>query len=72
MGIFDSVVNKAFGQFIDVIEWVDATRATVTWKFPRGDNEIKNGAQPANAGGKPAGNGGHPLPHVHDFAPRAV
>ena len=45
MGIFDSVVNKAFGQFIDVIEWVDATRATVTWKFPRGDNEIKNGAQ---------------------------
>lgn len=45
MGIFDSIANKAFGQFIDVIEWVDATRNTLVWKFPREDNEIKNGAQ---------------------------
>ncbi len=45
MGIFDSLANKAFGQFIDVIEWVDATRNTLVWKFPRSDNEIKNGAQ---------------------------
>ena len=45
MGIFDSIKEKAFGQFIDVIEWVDATRNTLVWKFPRGDNEIKNGAQ---------------------------
>ncbi len=45
MGIFDSIKDKAFGQFIDVIEWVDATRNTLVWKFPRGDNEIKNGAQ---------------------------
>ena len=45
MGILDSIANKAFGQFIDVIEWVDATRNTLVWKFPRGDNEIKNGAQ---------------------------
>ncbi len=41
MGIFD----KIMGQFIDVIEWVDASRDTILWKFPRSDNEIKNGAQ---------------------------
>jgi len=41
MGIFD----KIRGQFIDVIEWVDASRDTLVWKFPRYDNEIKNGAQ---------------------------
>ncbi len=45
MGIFDAIRDKALGQFIDVIEWVDATRNTLVWKFPRGDNEIKNGAQ---------------------------
>jgi len=41
MGLFD----KLMGQFIDVIEWVDDTRDTMVWKFPRRDNEIKNGAQ---------------------------
>ncbi|MCL2000281.1 MAG: SPFH domain-containing protein [Planctomycetes bacterium] len=38
-------LKKALGQFIDVIEWIDATRNTLVWKFPRSDNEIKNGAQ---------------------------
>ena len=41
MGLFD----KIRGQFIDVIEWVDPSRDTIVWKFPRADNEIKNGAQ---------------------------
>jgi len=41
MGLFD----KIRGQFIDIIEWVDPTRDTLAWKFPRADNEIKNGAQ---------------------------
>ncbi|MBN2714110.1 MAG: SPFH domain-containing protein, partial [Planctomycetes bacterium] len=41
MGFWD----KVKGQFIDVIEWVDNTHDTLVWKFPRGDNEIKNGAQ---------------------------
>jgi membrane protease subunit (stomatin/prohibitin family) len=41
MGLWDKVV----GQFIDVIEWVDDTNDTLIWKFPRYDNEIKNGAQ---------------------------
>jgi membrane protease subunit (stomatin/prohibitin family) len=41
MAIWDKVV----GQFIDVIEWVDESGDTLIWKFPRYDNEIKNGAQ---------------------------
>ena len=41
MGLWD----KVKGQFIDVIEWVDDTQDSLIWKFPRGDNEIKNGAQ---------------------------
>jgi len=41
MAIWDKIV----GQFIDVIEWVDETNDTIVWKFPRYDNEIKNGAQ---------------------------
>lgn len=45
MGLLDKVWEKATGQFIDVIEWVDSTRNTLVWKFPRADNEIKNGAQ---------------------------
>ena len=45
MGLFDFISSKTFGQLIDVIEWIDATRNTIIWKFPRGDNEIKYGAQ---------------------------
>ena len=41
MGIMDKIV----GQFIDVIEWTDDTGNSMIWKFPRYDNEIKNGAQ---------------------------
>ncbi|MFW5857075.1 MAG: SPFH domain-containing protein [Planctomycetota bacterium] len=41
MGFWD----KAKSQFIDVIEWVDDSNDTIVWKFPRADNEIKNGAQ---------------------------
>jgi membrane protease subunit (stomatin/prohibitin family) len=41
MGLF----NKLRQEFIDIIEWVDATPDTIVWKFPRYQNEIKNGAQ---------------------------
>lgn len=41
MGLF----SKIRAQFIDVIEWTDDTHDTLVWKFPRNDNEIKNGAQ---------------------------
>ncbi len=37
--------EKIRGQFIDVIEWLDTTQDTMVYRFPRGDNEIKNGAQ---------------------------
>lgn len=41
MGLFD----KVRGQFIDIVEFLDASRDTLVWRFPRHDNEIKNGAQ---------------------------
>ncbi|WP_310772024.1 SPFH domain-containing protein [Mycobacterium sp. Z3061] len=33
------------GEFVDIIEWLDDTNTTLAWRFPRYDNEIKNGAQ---------------------------
>src|SRR6187402_491689 len=33
------------GQFIDIIEWVDDSRDTLSWRFPDEDKAIKNGAQ---------------------------
>ena len=41
MGIWDKIT----GQFIDVIEWTDDTRDTISWRFPDDDKAIKNGAQ---------------------------
>src|SRR5205814_8384379 len=41
MGLWDALK----GQLIDVIEWNDDTRDTMVWRFPRRDNEIKNGAR---------------------------
>jgi membrane protease subunit (stomatin/prohibitin family) len=41
MGLFD----KLRGELIDIIEWLDHTRDTLVWRFPRYQNEIKNGAQ---------------------------
>ena len=32
-------------QLIDVIEWLDPTSDTMVYRYPRGDNEIKNGAK---------------------------
>lgn len=41
MGLFDKLRNE----FIDIIEWIDDSRTTLVWRFPRYQNEIKNGAQ---------------------------
>ncbi|NIG56069.1 SPFH domain-containing protein [Chitinophaga sp. Cy-1792] len=41
MGLFDKLRNE----FIDIIEWTDTTSDTIVWKFPRYQNEIKQGAQ---------------------------
>jgi membrane protease subunit (stomatin/prohibitin family) len=41
MGLMD----KLRGEFIDIIEWLDDSRDTMVWRFPRYDNEIKMGAK---------------------------
>lgn len=41
MGILDFLK----GELINVIEWTDASRDTLVWRFPVKDNEIKMGAQ---------------------------
>ncbi len=39
------LVSKLRGELVDIIEWVDSTRNTLVWRFPRYQNEIKNGAR---------------------------
>lgn len=41
MGLFEKLRNE----LIDIVEWVDDSRHTLVWRFPRYQNEIKNGAQ---------------------------
>jgi membrane protease subunit (stomatin/prohibitin family) len=41
MGLFD----KLRAELIDIVEWVDDSRHTLVWRFPRHHNQIKNGAQ---------------------------
>lgn len=41
MGIWDRIKNE----LIDIIEWTDDSTNTMVWRFPRHQNEIKNGAQ---------------------------
>ena len=41
MGIMDFIK----GELIDVIEWTDDSRDTLSYRFPDEDKEIKNGAQ---------------------------
>ncbi len=41
MGLFD----KLRGELSDIIEWIDDSKHTLVWRFPRYNNEIKNGAQ---------------------------
>ena len=38
-------MDKLRGELIDVVEWVDDSRHTLVWRFPRYHNQIKNGAQ---------------------------
>jgi membrane protease subunit (stomatin/prohibitin family) len=41
MGLWD----KLTGELVDIIEWLDESRDTLVWRFPRYNNEIKNGAK---------------------------
>lgn len=38
-------MDKVKGQFIDIVEFLDESRDTLVWRFPRQGNEIKNNAQ---------------------------
>lgn len=40
-----SLWDKLRGELIDIIEWIEADRETMVWRFPRYDNQIKNGAK---------------------------
>lgn len=39
------LISKLKGELVDIIEWMDDSRSTLAWRFPRYQNEIKNGAQ---------------------------
>ncbi|MFI7330336.1 SPFH domain-containing protein [Micromonospora aurantiaca (nom. illeg.)] len=41
MGLMD----KLRGELIDIVEWLDDSRDTMVWRFPRYQNEIKMGAK---------------------------
>ena len=41
MGIMDFIK----GELLEVIEWTDDSRDTLSWRFPDEDKAIKNGAQ---------------------------
>lgn len=40
-----SLIAKIKGELVDIIEWIDDSRSTLAWRFPRYQNEIKNGAE---------------------------
>lgn len=40
-----SIWDKLKNELIDIIEWTDDSNDTMVWRFPRYQNEIKNGAQ---------------------------
>ena len=39
------LIDKLKGELVDIIERIDDSRSTLAWRFPRYNNEIKNGAQ---------------------------
>ena len=41
MGLMDYLK----GQFLEIIQWQDDSRDTLSWRFPDEDKEIKRGAQ---------------------------
>ena len=39
------IMQKLRAELIDIVEWIDDSRHTLVWRFPRYRNQIKNGAQ---------------------------
>ena len=40
-----TLLEKAKAELVDIIEWTDDSSDTMVWRFPRYENEIKQGAQ---------------------------
>lgn len=40
-----ALMDKFKSEFIDIIEWLEDSRTLLAWRFPRYQNEIKQGAQ---------------------------
>ena len=38
-------VQKLRSELVDIIEWIDDSRHTLVWRYPRYQNQIKNGAR---------------------------
>jgi len=45
MGLWNKIKEKAKGELIDIIEWIDPTNDTMVYRYQRMGNEIKNGAK---------------------------
>jgi membrane protease subunit (stomatin/prohibitin family) len=45
MGDDMGLLDRLRGELVDIIEWLDDGHRTLVWRFPRWQNEIKNGAQ---------------------------
>ncbi|MDH3211631.1 MAG: SPFH domain-containing protein [Myxococcales bacterium] len=39
------LIEKMRAELIDIVEWIDDSRHTIVWRFPRFNNQIKHGAQ---------------------------
>ena len=44
-GLSMGLLDKLFGEFIDIIEWTDDSNDTLVYRFERYGNEIKYGAK---------------------------
>ncbi|MEV5568582.1 SPFH domain-containing protein [Spirillospora sp. NPDC052269] len=40
-----ALFERIRGELVDVVEWLDDSRDTIVWRFPRHNNEIKMGAR---------------------------
>ena len=40
-----AILDYLKGQFLEIIQWTDDSRDTLSWRFPDEDKEIKRGAQ---------------------------
>ncbi len=45
MGMWQATKEAIRDEFIDIIEWLDSTRDTLSWRFPDHDKAIKQGAK---------------------------